>query len=48
MKKKQAKKRIKVRKIWKMNPVERIKISEKLYKRPTEKIKVLKIIKKED
>jgi hypothetical protein len=31
-----------------MSPVERIKVSEKLYKRPTEKLKILKIIKREE
>lgn len=48
MKKKRAKKRIKVRKVWKMSPVIRIKLSDKLYNRNKEKIKVLKIFKKEE
>lgn len=48
MKKKRTKKKIKIRKVWKINPVVRIKVSEKLYNRKKEKIKVLKIINKED
>lgn len=46
--KKKSNKKIKIRKVWKMNPVVRVKLSDKLYNRNREKIKILKILRKEE